>query len=276
MRRLSRALELSPLYEAFLLDQFGTLHDGGALYPNVRDALEALRASGKRLALLSNSGKRGVDNSHRLARLGLPEYLFDAIVTSGEVARELLANGRIAAARGATRCLLLERDGDGSLIEGLGLAAVPAEKAELVLIAGSEGERRTLNSYRTELEPLARAGRPALCLNPDRIMLTPRGPAFGAGRIAAIYEELGGSVTWIGKPYPAIYAAALAALGDPQPTRVAAIGDSIEHDIAGARGAGCGAWLVATGIAAGLDDATLMAECRRHGATPDGILERFA
>ena len=30
----------------------------------------------------------------------------------------LLAAGRIAAASGATRCLLLERDGDGALLDG--------------------------------------------------------------------------------------------------------------------------------------------------------------
>ena len=275
MRHLPSVIGLLPLYDAFLLDQFGTLHDGAQLYPGVPEALQAMRAAGKRLAVLSNSGKRSADNARRLARMGLPETLFDAVVTSGEVAHALLAAGRIEAARGATRCLLLERDGDGRLLDGLGLQAVPAEAAQLVVIAGSEGERRTLDSYAEQLAPLARAGRPALCLNPDKIMLTPSGPAFGAGRIAALYESLGGQVTWIGKPYPAIYAATLEALGSPQPARVAAIGDSIEHDIAGARAAGCAAWLVRTGIAAGQDAATRAAEYRHHGAIPDGILDSF-
>jgi HAD superfamily hydrolase (TIGR01459 family) len=174
------------------------------------------------------------------------------------------------------RCLLLERDGDGSLLDGLGLRTVPAGVADLVVIAGSEGERRPLAAYAELLAPLARDGVPALCLNPDRVMLTPLGPAFGAGRIAELYEEMGGRVTWIGKPYPAIYAAVLAALGDPLRARVAGIGDSVEHDIAGARGAGCGPWLVRTGIAAGLDDAEIAAECRRRGALPDGILDACA
>ena len=275
MRRFSRVADLLPLYDAFLLDQFGTLHDGQAAYPGVPGALQAMRAAGKRVAVLSNSGKRSADNAARLARLGLPAALFDAVVTSGEVARTLLAEGRIESARGARRCLLLERDGDGSVLDGLGLAVGPAADAELVIIAGSEGERRPLESYAGQLAPLARAGRPALCLNPDRTMLTAQGLAFGAGRIAELYESLGGPVTWIGKPHPDIFATALAALGNPPPARVAVVGDSVEHDIAGARAAGCAGWLVLSGIAAGLDHAQLSAEFRRVGAAPVGILAAF-
>ena len=268
--------EVLPRYDVFLLDQFGTLHDGTAPYPGVLRALRKLRTAGKRVVLLSNSGKRAGDNLQRLSRMGLPATLFDDAVTSGEAALALLAAGRIEAARGARRCLLLERDGDGRLLESVGLAAVPAAEAELVVIAGSEGERRPLASYEEELAPLARAGVPALCLNPDKTMLTPRGPAFGAGRIAELYQRLGGSVSWIGKPYPAIYAATLESLGNPPRARVAGIGDSIEHDIAGANAAGCAAWLVRTGIASGLDDAAILSECRRHGATIDGILHRLS
>ena len=264
--------DLLPRYDVFLLDQFGTLHDGTSPYPGVLHALRKLRTAGKRVVLLSNSGKRAGYNLQRLSRMGLPATLFDDAVTSGEAALALLADGRIEAARGARRCLLLERDGDGRLLESVGLAAVPAAEAELVVIAGSEGERRPLASYEEELAPLARAGVPALCLNPDKTMLTPRGPAFGAGRIAELYQRLGGSVSWIGKPYPAIYTATLEALGNPPRARVAGVGDSIEHDIAGASAAGCAAWLVRTGIAAGLDDAAIVSECRRHGATLDGIV----
>jgi ribonucleotide monophosphatase NagD (HAD superfamily) len=87
----------------------------------------------------------------------------------------------------------------GMLHDGLDLRSVSASDADLVLIAGSEGERRTLGSYAEELAPLARAGVPAMCLDPDRTMLTPRGFAFGAGQIAELYQRLGGAVTWIGQ-----------------------------------------------------------------------------
>jgi len=264
---------LIPLFDAFVLDQFGTLHDGAALYPGAIPMLRAMRAAGKRIAMLSNSGKRAAGNAARLTRMGVPPDVFDVVLTSGEVGFGLIAAGAVPATLGRRRCFLLERDGDGMLLDGLDLERAPASAADLVLIAGSEGERRPLGAYAEELAPLAARGIPAVCLNPDRAMLTPRGLAFGAGQIAELYQRLGGAVTWIGKPYPEVFAATLAALGDPAPARVAVVGDSVEHDIAGARAAGCAAFLVRTGIIAGADDSAIAEECRRFGATPDAILE---
>lgn len=268
--------DLAADYDAFLVDQFGTLHDGSTIYPGAGAALLRLRAAGKRIVLLSNSGKRAAANARRLAALGIGPETYDLILTSGEVGVQMLAAGRIEAARGVTRCLLLEREGDGSVLDGLNMTPAAPDTAELVVIAGSEGDRRSLDSYAALLEPLARRGVPGLCLNPDRIMLTPSGFAFGAARIAETYAALGGTITWIGKPYPAIYRAALDALGNPPPTRVAGIGDSVEHDIVGARAAGCAAYLVRAGIIDRWDDGTIAAECVRYGASPDGILEAFA
>ncbi len=269
-------LDLIGRYDAFLIDQFGTLRDGAKLYPDVVPALRRLREGGARTVLLSNSGKRAAANAARLAQDGVPQDAYDLFVTSGEVAWRMLAEDRVPAARGARRCLLLERDGDGALLHGLGLRpVVDAAQAQLVVIAGSEGDRRSIADYSALLRPAARAGVPALCLNPDRTMLTPSGPAFGAGRIGELYERLGGEVTWIGKPHPAIYDYTLAALGEVELDRVAGIGDSIEHDIAGAQAAGCQGWLVLTGIVQDADEPTLRAEAERVGAEPDGLLRAF-
>jgi len=263
-------------FDVFLIDQFGTLHDGQRLYPGVLPALRRLRRGGARLVLLSNSGKRAEANADRLAAIGVPRDAYDLFVTSGEVAWRMLRAGAIPAARGARNCLLLQRGSDGSPLDGLGLASVTdAAQADLVVIAGSEGDRQTLADYAALLAPAARRGVPCLCLNPDRTMLTPSGPAFGAGRIAELYEQLGGSVTWIGKPHRAIYDHTLRLLHDPDRTRVVGIGDSVEHDIAGAHAAGCKAWLVRSGIIADADDAALAAECARHQAIPDGMLRAF-
>jgi HAD superfamily hydrolase (TIGR01459 family) len=276
MMRVAGIAALLPRYDAFIIDQFGTLHDGHTLYPGAEAALRRLRAAGKRVLLLSNSGKRGTDNVRRMARLGIAPDAYETCLTSGEVAWRLLAQGRIELARDRRRCLLLERDGDGTLLDGTGLTGVAPDQAELIVIAGSEGDRRTLDQYAVLLAPLARRGLPALCVNPDRTMLTPSGRTFGAGRIAELYQSLGGSVGWVGKPYPEVYAAALAALDGPEPARVACLGDSVEHDVAGARAAGCAGWLVRAGIIADADDAEIDDECRLYGVTPDGMLDAFA
>ncbi|MBV9811568.1 MAG: TIGR01459 family HAD-type hydrolase [Acetobacteraceae bacterium] len=265
------------MFDAALVDQFGTIHDGVAPYPGAVEALAMLRDAGKPVVLLSNTGKRAAPNAARLAELGIQADLYRGFVTSGEAGWRLLAQGRVPGAEGARRCLLLTRDDDGALLDGTGVEAVTRpEDAELVVIAGSDGDRRTLASYRDMLAPFAEKPVPAICLNPDRVMLTKSGPAFGAGRIAETYQELGGRVTWIGKPHPAIYREALAALPGVARDRVAGIGDSVEHDIAGARAAGCRAILVRAGIIAGASDAALEEEFARRSARPDALVESFS
>ncbi len=271
----ARLSELARRFDVFLVDQFGVLTDGVRLYPGALGALRALRAAGRCVALLSNSGRRASLNADRLAAMGIPADAYELFMSSGEFAHHLLRERSLAGT--ARRCLLVSRGGDASPLEGTGLASVAdADAAELVVIAGSEGDERPLSDYEAWLRPAARRRLPAVCLNPDRTMLTARGLAPGAGRIAELYEALGGTVAWVGKPYRPIYDHLLAALGNPPAARVVGLGDSVEHDIAGARAAGCAAALVRRGIIAEASDAEILAECARVGAWPDTVLDAFA
>ena len=180
--------------DAFLLDQFGTLHDGATLYPGVAEAMARLRAAGKRLVILSNSGKRSAPNSARLARIGIAPDGYDAFLTSGEVAWRLLAEGRLPALRDARRCLVLARGRDPEALSGLALTETEdAAEADLILLLGSEADRIGLDVYRARLEPAARRGIPCLCGNPDRLMVLGDGAlAPAAGRIAEIMPRWAG------------------------------------------------------------------------------------
>lgn len=262
--------------DAFLVDQFGTLHDGMNAYPGAVEALLTLRRAGKRIAILSNSGKRNAANEARFARLGFPRESYDVFLSSGEAAWRLLAGNRPPALRNARTCLLLSRDKDVSALEGLDLVRVTrAEQADLVLIAGSETDRRPLADYVEILRPAAQRGVPCVCTNPDRTMLVEGGLRSGAGQIAELYASLGGSVIWFGKPHRPIYDMVLGMLGSPPRHRVFGVGDSVEHDVAGAAASGCCSALVLTGIAEGLDKAALSAEAELRKAWPSVVLRRF-
>lgn len=261
-------------YELFLVDQFGVLHDGQSPYRGAVWVLEELKARGKTVVLLSNSGKRSAPNAERLRGLGFPEALYDLLVTSGEVAWHQLSEG----AQDGTirRCLLLSRGGDRSAVEGLDLELVDdGAEADIVLISGSEGSEVGLEAYLERIRPAAERGVACLCSNPDKLMITPAGLDFGAGRIAEVYEELGGSVTWIGKPFPAMYSFALSRCGNPPASEIIGIGDSVEHDIAGAAAIGAATLLIKGGILADADQDDLGALTRKHGVTPDFLLESF-
>jgi HAD superfamily hydrolase (TIGR01459 family) len=267
--------ELATRFAVFLIDQFGVLHDGVRLYPGALDALHALRTAGCRVALISNSGRRAIPNMERLAVMGIPPDAYDLFMSSGEMAFRLLST---PSWRGTGRhCLLLARHGETSAIAGLDLMPVTEpEEADIVVIAGSEGDERPLSHYETLLQPAADRRLPAVCLNPDRTILTARGLAYGAGRIAELYTALGGSVRYIGKPHREIYDAVLGEMGNPPRAQVVGLGDSVEHDIAGAKAAGCAAALVRKGIIAAATDPEIAAECDRVDAWPDVMLDALA
>jgi HAD superfamily hydrolase (TIGR01459 family) len=277
MRRLLDLGAIIGEADAFLLDQFGTLHDGAALYPGVAATIRRARASGARVVILSNSGSRASRNAARLERLGLPPDQYDGFLSSGEVAWRMLAGTRPPALQGARRCLVLARGDDPDLLAGLDLVRVQgASEADLILLLGSEADQLGLDHYRERLMPAARRGIPCLCANPDRLMVLPGGgEAPAAGAIAEDYEAMGGQVIWIGKPHSAIYDAAFDTLGDGPRTRIWAVGDSVENDVAGGARQGCRTALVLTGIAAALDEIGLEAEIMRFGARPDVVMPAF-
>ncbi|MBZ9962096.1 MULTISPECIES: TIGR01459 family HAD-type hydrolase [unclassified Mesorhizobium] len=279
-RKLAERLDgIGPLaerYQVFLVDQFGVLHDGSAPYPGAVAALAALKRAGKTVVLVSNSGRRAKPNEDRLLRLGFEAGSWDHFVSSGEVAwrsfHEMAATGAL---RPGTNCLLISRDNDRTAIEGLPFVLTGAgDTANLVLIAASEGDRYDLDHYRRLLAPAAARKVPCFCTNPDKIMLTAVGPRFGAGEIADLYESLGGSVTRIGKPGPAIFDAALALAGEPDRASVVCVGDSVEHDIAGGNGSGIATALVLSGILA--DTSDLVAVFDEEQAWPDYVTESFS
>jgi HAD superfamily hydrolase (TIGR01459 family) len=274
----SRFLSASAPYRIVFTDQYGVLHDGHKPYPGAQEALRALKARGALVLVLSNSGRSGEVNAGRLARFGFGADLVDHVVTSGDVARRFLQAGGLPVPSGAaTRCLSITTGPDSDLADSLGYThAKDGSEADLVLIGGSRGEAVGLDGYRTMLAPAARRGAPAVCTNPDRIMLTGTGTTFGSGRIAELYQELGGMVTWIGKPYREIYEAAAEVAGVSNPSEVLCVGDSVEHDVVGARGFGAAVVLVRTGILATLDERALAGELAHHGVVPDYVLPGLA
>jgi HAD superfamily hydrolase (TIGR01459 family) len=251
--RISGLREIAARFDGMLIDQFGVIHDGQQLYPGTLRVLSELHARNIPVAVMTNSGKRAEANRQRLVRMGLPRHHFVDAVSSGEVAHASLT---------VRRAFLIGKDGEDYGFDGITFVSDPKD-AEIILILGSNAPKTSLAQYRTLLSGLTL---PAICCNPDKLMLTPEGLMPAPGAIAALYEEMGGHVTWIGKPYPGIYRQAARLIGNPK--RILCIGDSAEHDVAGGRAAGFETLLVLQGVSAGHDPATL-------SPTPDYVMESF-
>ena len=62
-------------YDAFILDQWGVMHDGTQGYSNAIKCLEILYSKKKILTIISNSSRRKKDTLLRLPNLGFQQDL---------------------------------------------------------------------------------------------------------------------------------------------------------------------------------------------------------
>lgn len=253
MRRIAGLREIARDFDAMLIDQFGVIHDGQKLYPGAAAVLAELHAADIPVIVMTNSGKRAAPNAARVVKMGIPRAHFVDCVSSGEVAFQSLD---------VKTAWLVGKDGEDYAFDPIRFVDDP-KQAEVMLILGSNAPRLSLDDYRALFRGITL---PALCCNPDRWMITSSGLQPAPGAIAAVYEEMGGKVSWIGKPYAGIYQHALKLLGNP--ARVLCIGDSAEHDVAGGRGAGLSTLLVQQGVSAGVAESELEPK-------PDFVVDAF-
>jgi HAD superfamily hydrolase (TIGR01459 family) len=236
-------------FDHVLLDQWGTLHEGKAVFPAARECVTRLREDGKRVLVLSNSGKRASSNQERLATLGLSPEAYDGILSSGEVTWSGLHARAHEPFTGLGRaCFLITRDGDRSIVDGLDLTIVTdVQEADFILLGGLDDAAAEPERWREWLSTAATRRLPMLCANPDLVMFGARGLIPAPGALAAFYQRLGGTATYVGKPHAPMFTAALERLGNPDPRRVLVIGDSLDHDIAGGRAAAMLTLLISSG-----------------------------
>ena len=285
VRLIEGMRELAPLYDGFILDLWGVVHDGVAPFPGVLDCMSRLMDSGKRVVLLSNAPRRADDVIRRIERIGVPRRLYHAVMSSGEEAWQHLRqrDEPFYAALGR-RCLHICSERDLEMREGLDLDWVDAPvEADFILNTGPAEWEDTDEDYAAVLQAARERDLPMVCANPDLVVLHDGRPALCAGAIAEQYEALGGRVRWHGKPHPSVYDSCLGLLGITDRRKILAIGDSLRTDIAGAAGAGIPSLFVAgSGIHGGefaadgrLDVGRVAAALRQSGTSPAGVAAGF-
>jgi HAD superfamily hydrolase (TIGR01459 family) len=277
MKRIAGLREIADQFDLLLVDQYGVLHDGVAAYPGAIDGLAKLASRGRKVVVLTNSGKGAAANQARLAALGFASSNFHAVLSSGEVAAQLVRSGALGPrfAIGADACVI-GRHGDMYAFSSDDFRLVTRpQDANFLVFAGSDAPRIWLDTYRSTLTAAAQARVPAICINPDMTMIRDGELVPAPGAIARLYESLGGPVEYVGKPYRAIFEHAVAIAAMDAGARVVMIGDSPEHDMAGARAMGLSTILVRTGIHRDLDEQRLLRFCERWGGAPDFLMTVF-
>jgi HAD superfamily hydrolase (TIGR01459 family) len=237
---------LDARYRVILCDIWGVVHDGVSLYPGAIDRLRQWRGEGRCVVLITNAPRTADEVDGQLARLGLPREAYDFVETGGEAGIEGLR--ALAEPVG-----FIGTHADRAVLEERGIRIADGDDfANLACTGLSEGRPDTA-AYSERLERYAARGVTMHCLNPDRVVVRGGVTEPCAGALADIYEALGGSVVWYGKPHAAIYEHALRRAGHPGSDQVLAIGDGLLTDMLGAARQGIDAMFVTGGIHAGED-----------------------
>ena len=235
---------LDPKYRLILCDVWGVVHDGVSLYPGAADRLRLWRDEGRYVILITNAPRTADAVARQLGRIGLPRDCWDGIATSGEAGIEALnALDRPVGFIG-TR-------GDRAILEERGVRIAQGDDFTDLACTGITEDRPNPADYLADLERWADRDVLMHCLNPDRVVMRGGVLEACAGAIADLYEQLGGRVTWYGKPHETIYRHALHLAGGPPASEVLALGDGLQTDILGAALMGFDAIFVSGGIHAG-------------------------
>ena len=86
MKKLNNLSEVFGLYDAFIVDLWGVMHNGISLNSGAIEAVENLDKNNKRITFLSNAPRPNESVIKFLRKLKMDEKYFKYVLTSGEAA----------------------------------------------------------------------------------------------------------------------------------------------------------------------------------------------
>ncbi|EKX50422.1 hypothetical protein GUITHDRAFT_161791 [Guillardia theta CCMP2712] len=260
--RIKRMSEISDKYDAFILDQYGVMHNGAIPLPGALECFESLKKAGKRIAILSNTSRRSKDALKKLRALGFQLDSEESVITSGEECWKHM-NERM----NGKSCVYLtwkrEVEDDDKFLDGLNISTSDVSTADFILCHGSEiivensssspvetgfiEHGNVLLAYQKVLAVALNRGLEMLVANAD--YRHANNSSNQTSLIGQQYQLMGGKVKWFGKPHSEHFQACLKTFGeDIKYTRVVHVGDSLDHDIQGAADANLDSVFILGGV----------------------------
>ena len=249
--------QISARYDTLLCDLWGCLHNGKAPFPAAVAALQAFRAKGGRVVLMTNAPRPNSFVIKQLQGMDVPDDAWDLVVSSGDAAQDAMFAGVVG-----QRVYHLGPDKDNGFFTeipenwrgGEPIERVPLADAEGIVCTGPFNElTETPEDYRTTFLYAKTKGLKLLCANPDIVVDLGDRRIYCAGALAQLYDQMGGTSLYFGKPHPPIYDLARRRLGDLlgheiENGTMLAVGDGFDTDIRGGVAEGIDALFVTGGI----------------------------
>lgn len=264
-RKIADLGDVTDRFDAFVFDAYGVLNVGDRPVAGARQRIDALRAAGKRVLVLTNAASfTREQTSAKFDRLGF-DFSTDEIISSREVCEQgLVENGTWGVMAPA-----------GFEAEELPVKAKPLGDdcalydavAGFLLLSSAEW---TPHRHAILTASLMEKPRPVVVANPDLVAPRETGLSLEPGFYAQdLQDKLNLTAEFHGKPFPSVYDEVERRLGDPAPRRIAMVGDTLHTDVLGAQSRGWSSVLITDhGLFAGLDVAPFITQ---SGIIPDWI-----
>ena len=247
--------QIADNYQAAFVDIWGVVHNGQTAFVDAVQALERFKEECGPVVLVSNSPRPGAAIPAQFAEIGVPDTIYDAIVTSGDAIIAELAN------RAPGPAFKLGPEKDDGLYKNLDMNFSELERAKFISCTGLfNDDEETPDDYIELLEQAKELGLELVCANPDITVKKGDKLIYCGGALAVLYDKMGGKVVYAGKPYTPIYNLSQKWLDEilgyqPTKDKVLVIGDNILTDIFGAQNQGYDSLFIADGLDTGNEEA---------------------
>lgn len=254
MQSLESIREIINKYEVFILDQWGVMHDGNNGYSHAIKCINYLKANNKKLIIISNSSKRKQSSINHLPILGFNSDLFEEVITSGEMIWQAISLSLDQYGDNLKKCFhIFDNTKEDGIKYRDGLKNIEfvsnIREADFIL-ACTPYKNSLATDYIPILKEAYKNKMLMFCANPDfeTVIKINKKNIFCMGAIAQLYQDMGGKVIILGKPSQEIYDEATKSLNSYKKSQMVAIGDSLFHDIVGAKKFGIDSVLITSGI----------------------------
>ena len=233
MKELNHLSEVFDVYDTFVIDLWGVMHNGINLNEKAMEAVNQLKKNFKKIVFLSNAPRPSAKVIDFLLKMKMDKQYLSNVMTSGEAAMNAINNNKFG-----KKFFHLGPPRDVAIFEKVKENSTTIDNCEFILCTGlfdeddpdinkSQLHENDLDYYKNFL--IKHISKKLVCTNPDLTVHRGDKEEYCAGYVAKIFEELGGETIYYGKPYKEIYNMCF-----DKSEKVLAIGDNLRTDIKGA------------------------------------------
>ena len=247
MRELNHLSEIFNVYDTFVIDLWGVIHNGIKLNDKALEAVDQLNKKSKKIVFLSNAPRPSTKVVDFLLSMNMNKKYLSNVMTSGEAAMHAINKNKFG-----KKFFHLGPPRDTAIFEKVKENKTTIDSCEFILCTGLFDEdnpdlnkiqlhENNLDYYKNFL--IKHTSKKLVCTNPDLTVHRGNKEEYCAGYIAKIFEDLGGKAIYYGKPHKEIYEMCF-----KKNEKVLAIGDNLRTDIKGANNLNIDCLFISNGV----------------------------